>query len=122
MRRLVTLTLHKSPEGSKEKGIAMTTGFNIMRLCVNYTNSGLLFAYGWPWQRAVRCRRQALFLHFLFAPLTFFATVVFIIKQFISIKMLSVIPAAPPGLLLLAGNLSSRTIPATQTSGTGKLE
>jgi hypothetical protein len=84
MRRLFTLTLHKSQEGSKEKGIAMTTGFHIMRLCVNFASSVLLFAYGWPGQRAVRCRRQALFLHFLIAPLKFFATAVFISMQLIS--------------------------------------
>jgi len=64
--------LHKSQEGSKEKGIAMTTGFNILRLCVNVTNNEFLFAYGWPGQRAVRFSRQTLFLHFLLAILIFF--------------------------------------------------
>ena len=64
--------LHKLQEGSKEKGIAMTTGFNVLRLCVNFANNGLLFALGRLRQRAVRCRKQALFLYSLTAIRIFF--------------------------------------------------
>ncbi len=64
--------LHKSQEGSEEKSLAMTTGFNMLRSYVNFTNSGLLFTYGRPRQRAVKCRRQAFSPHFLLAVLIFF--------------------------------------------------
>jgi hypothetical protein len=58
-------------KGSKEKGLAMTTGFNIWRLSVNFTGSEFLLTYGWPRQRAGWCRRQALFLYSLPADLIF---------------------------------------------------
>ena len=57
--------LHKSQGGSKEKGLAMTTGLNMLQPYVNFTDSEFKFTLGWPRQRALRCRRQALFLHFL---------------------------------------------------------
>ncbi len=61
--------LHKSQEESEEKSLAMTTGFNMLRPYVNFANTGLLLAHGRPGQRALRCRRQALFPHLLLAVL-----------------------------------------------------
>jgi hypothetical protein len=63
--------LHKSHGGSDEKGIAMATGIDMMQLCANLLISGVLYTLGWPRQSAVRCRRQALFLHFLPAVLMY---------------------------------------------------
>jgi len=71
-----------SQEGSEEKGLAMTTGLDILQLYGNFTNSGLLFAYGRPYPplspltkggiKGGWCRRQALFLHSLLAVLILF--------------------------------------------------
>ena len=64
--------LHKSQEGSKGKGLAMTTGFNFLQPYVDFTSSEFKLTFGWPWQRTVGCRRQTLFLHSLPAILIFF--------------------------------------------------
>jgi len=68
----LTLTLHKLQEESGEKGPLMTTGFIILQPYVNFTISEFKFTLGWQRQRALMCRRQALFPHFLLAALIFF--------------------------------------------------
>jgi hypothetical protein len=53
----------------------------MMQLYVKLMKSEFLPAPGWPLQGSMRCRRQALYLHFLRAVLIFFATEMFIMES-----------------------------------------